>query len=132
MKTLNNKSGMTLVEIVLSIIILAIGSLMLASGFSTSARINVRATTLRNSSTTASSTLEIEEAVQSSNPDVNVTYDTIDAGEITITYKDANNQEKTFKQNGQYAEAEDSGTGLKYKEFHPDNFSFEVPADPVG
>ena len=132
MKTLKNNAGMTLVEIVLSIMILAIGSFMLAEGFSASARINNRATNLKNSSLAASSSIEVEEVVESNDPAVDITYDTVDAGQITISYKDSDGVTKSFKSNGQYAEAEDSGTGLKYKEFCPDNFSFEVPADPVG
>lgn len=131
MKTLKNNAGMTLVEIVLSIMILAIGAFMLAEGFSASARINNRATNLKNSSLAASSTLEVEEVVESNDPAVEVSYGTVDAGQLTIAYKDSDGVSKTFTQNGQYAEAEDAGTGLKYKEFYPDNFSFDVPADPV-
>ena len=132
MKTLKNNAGMTLVEIVLSIMILAIGAFMLAEGFSASARINNRATNLKNSSLAASSTLEVEEVVESNDPAVDVSYETKDGGEITISYKDADGSNKTLKQSGEYAEAEDSGTGLKYKEFYPNNFSFDVPATPVG
>ena len=132
MKILNSKSGMTLVEIVLSILILSIGSLMLASGFSTSARLNTRARHLRNSSVAASSSLEVEQAMDSSDPDVEINYDVKSSNALTIKYK-VGNEEKTFIQKGQYAIANDTkGSNVGYKEFYPSNYIFDVDATPTG
>lgn len=132
MKTLKSNSGMTLVEVVLAILILAIGSFMLAEGFSASARITNRATLLRNSSVAASSSLEVEEALESKDPKINIDYSDDTSGSITVKYK-IGGTEQQFTQSGQYSIAKDTGeTNLRYREFCPNNFSFEVPADPVG
>ena len=133
MKVLNSKSGMTLVEMVLAILILGIGSIMLTECFSSAARMTNRATLYRNASVAASSTLELEEEYGSNDPEVNISYNTKDPGvPIVIKYKEnENGPEKNFELEGNYGEANDSGTGLTYREFYPDNFSFNVIADPV-
>ncbi|MBQ0135855.1 MAG: hypothetical protein KBS43_03885 [Oscillospiraceae bacterium] len=132
MKTLKSNSGMTLVEIVLAILIMSLGTFMLAEGFSASARITNHATLIRNSSVAASSSLEVEEAVDSKDDAVNIEYSDDTSGTITVSYNDGSGN-KQFTQNGQYAKAVDTGSvNLKYREFCPNNFSFEVPADPVG
>ena len=131
MKLLKNNSGMTLVEVIVSVLVLAIVVMMLASGFAGAANMTNRATLFRNASVTTSSSLEVEEAVESDDSQVSVTYDCVDATEdIKMTYKKGS-KEGTLKQGGQYASANDSGTGLTYREFYPDNFSFNVPATPV-
>lgn len=132
MKTLNNKSGMTLVEVILAILILAMGAMMLAEGFSSAARMTNRATHYRNASAATSSTLEVEEEVESKDPNVDVNLDYNDASSgITITYK-KNGVDKTLTLPGQYAISNEQSTDLTYREFCPDNFSFVVPAEPVG
>ncbi|MBQ0014497.1 MAG: type II secretion system protein [Oscillospiraceae bacterium] len=131
MKTLNNK-GMTLVEVVLAIVILGIGAMMLAEGFSAAARMTNRATHYRNASVATSSTLEVEEVVESKDPKVSVDLDYKDASSgITIKYK-KNGVDNTLTLPGQYAISNETNTDLTYREFCPDNFSFVVPAEPVG
>lgn len=131
MKTLKNNSGMTLVEIVLSILILGIGTMMLATCFSSAARITNRATMLKNASLAASSSIEVEDTVTSKDPNVDVAYSQSESPKVTISYT-KNGSEGKFEQSGQYAEAKDSGTGLTYREFCPEGgTSYYVPTDNV-
>ncbi len=131
MKTLKNNSGMTLVEIVIAILILGIGSMMLATCFTSAARMTNRATQLKNASLAASSSIEIEEAVESQDPDVEIDYNQSESPKITISYT-KNGDNKTLQQSGQYAEAKDSSTNLTYREFCPEGgASYYVPTDNV-
>ena len=130
MKTLNNK-GMTLVEVVLAILILGIGAMMLAEGFTASARMTNRATRYRNASVAASSSIETEEAYPSSDPSVTITYQKSNSNEsITIKYKEGN-ADKTIVQKGKYSEANDSNSSLTYKEYTPYSDTFDVSAEAV-
>ena len=135
MKVLNNNKGMTLVEIVLAIVILGMAGLMLATTFSSAMKILNRATLYKNISASAASSVELEEKQDAIGGD---TYNVDIAEEnstVTITYtKDG--ATKTTTMSGQYmygsAEKSDIDAHLKYKEFLPSNYSYDIPANPVG
>ncbi|MBQ6752336.1 MAG: prepilin-type N-terminal cleavage/methylation domain-containing protein [Clostridia bacterium] len=134
MKKLDNK-GLTLVELILAAVILAISGLMLATTFTSAMRIMSRAILYKNVSATAAETVELAEEQE---PVENFVYD-VDSSEkngtLTITYK-KDNVDSTTTMSGQYYFAEvskdDERVGLTYKEFLPSNFSYDIPAAPVG
>ncbi len=147
MKVLSNKKGLTLVEIVLAILILGMSATMLALTFSSAMRILNRATLYKNISTSAAASVELEDAGFEKNDDreneqgpigadtydVSVARDTNDS--ITITYtKDG--ATKTTTSNGLFmygtASKDDANVNLRYKEFLPQNYSYNVPATPIG
>lgn len=135
MKVLSNNKGMTLVELILAAIILAMSGIMLASTFSSAMRILNRATLYKNVSATAAETVELAAEQE---PVENFTYDVGSQeknGTLTITYR-KDNADGTTTMNGQYylATVQQGGTnvGLTYKEFLPSNFSYDIPATPVG
>ena len=139
MKRLNNK-GMTLVELIVGVVLLAICSLMLMRGFSTSANLVKKASVLKNASTLAANTVELQ-TVQTSPYDlVEVELDnTLNAsGKTTVTIKAKKTKPGTVSKDlsctveGMYIVAKETkGTNLKYKEFLPNDFSFEVDAENV-
>lgn len=133
MKTLNNKKGMTLVEMIIGIMLLAIAGVMLAQSFAAAARIATRATLYKNVSSTAASTVELEEAQTPKNSDYTVEMDHKN-GNLTVTYK-KDGTTATIPMKGQYvvsnAESSSFNAGLTYREFLPSNFSFEVPAEVI-
>ena len=134
MMKLDNK-GMTLVELILAAVILAISGVMLATTFSSAMRIMNRATLYKNVSATAAETVELAEEQE---PVENFTYDVSSQeknGTLTISYtKDG--VDATTTMNGQYylatVQQADQRADLTYKEFLPSNFSYDLPATPVG
>jgi len=133
MKTLNNK-GMTLVEIVLAIVILGMAGLMLATTFSSAMRILNRATLYKNVSTSATETVEVAEKQDTVNGQTFDVSTQEKNGSLTVTYEGS--ASGSFQMAGQYYTANsskaDESVDLTYKEFLPSNFSYELPADPVG
>ena len=130
MKILKSKSGMTLVEIIVAILVLGIISISFASCFATAARILNRATLYKNASSTTSSTLELEEVQTSKDPNVSASFEYTDSSTITYSYKNGAT-EGNLSAVGLYGLSNDSGTGLTYKEFYPNNFDFEVEASDI-
>lgn len=130
MNVLKNKNGMTLVEMVVGIAVMAIVGVTLVTGFSGAANITNKANQFKNASTTTSSTLELEEVQTSKDDAVSTSFDYTDTTTITYTYKNGAT-EGQLSAVGLYGLSEESGTGLTYKEFYPNNFQFEVEADDI-
>lgn len=133
MRKLDNK-GVTLVELVLGILILGICAIMLATCFSGALSIINRATLYKMESSTAASSIELEEKQETESDDYSVTglkYKSIPAEGIQLTYKE-NGVSKTSMIQGQYLIATVEGTSdtkLSYKEFLSSNISFNVNAE---
>ena len=72
MKALKNKKGMTLVEMIIGILLLAIAGIMLAQSFASCANIINRATLYRNASDATSSSIELQEEQDSKDAYVSV------------------------------------------------------------
>lgn len=139
MKTLNNK-GMTLVEMVLAILILGIAGIMLVESFVSSMNIINRATLLKNASTAASNSVELQNVQTSPDKDVKIAWDnTLNKNgeskikiKATATKENANSRDIECEIVGTYIVAhETNGTNLRYREFLPNDFSFNVPASSV-
>ena len=134
MKVINNNKGLTLVEIVLAIVILGISGLMLATTFSSAMRIINRATLYKNISTSAASAVELEDTEDAINKDAYSTAINEENATITITYtKDGETASTNISGQFMYGSAGDNGANahLRYKEFLPSNYSYDIPADPV-
>lgn len=147
MNRLNNK-GLTLVEIIISLLILGIISTMFASCFATAARILNRATTYKNAVSAASSSVEVQETISST--DDRVVIET-NADEITLNDEGSEiitmncekwsrtNENADFKKassfniqdvKGVYLVAEETkSTELTFKEFLPNNVGSKVAID---
>ena len=130
MNILKNKSGMTLVEMVVAIGIMALVGITLVTGFTGAANITNRAMLFKNASTTTSSTLELEEVQTSRDEAVSTSFDYTDTSTITYNYKKGST-EGQLSAVGLYGLSEEAGTGLTYKEFYPNNFQFEVEAEDI-
>lgn len=134
MKTLNNK-GMTLVEMIISIVILGMAATMLVQSFVSSMNVINRATLYRNASATIASSIETEDAEVSKDPNVKseVKYTSAAVKPVKVVLQNGTQ----LQVSGSYIESKDvgstgnNGTGLKYHEFLPSNYGFEVPASPV-
>ena len=133
MRKLDNH-GETLIEIIIATVILAICSLMLASGFASASKIANKATLYKMESSTISSSIELEEKQDSSNTTYSVTnfgYKEATSG-LTLTYV-KNGQTKTTTVKGRYvtgtANNSSGDAKLTYSEFLSNNFSFTVPAE---
>ena len=135
MKVLNNNKGLTLVEIVLAILILGMSGLMLATTFSSAMRILNRATLYKNISSSAAATVELEEEQDVIGGDTYYVGIAEENSTVTITYE-KDGATKTTTMSGQYmygsAEKADADAHLRYKEFLPSNYSYDIPANPVG
>ena len=133
MKRLDNK-GMTLVELILAAVILAMSGLMLATTFSSAMRILNRATTYKNVSASAAETVEVAEKQDTINGQTFTVNTQEKNGTLTISY--GGSATGSFEMSGQYYTANaskgDEKAALTYKEFLPSNFSYELPASPVG
>lgn len=104
----NNKSGMTLVEIVIAMAILAICGVALVSSFTTSFRILNRATMYKNESAASSEAIELS------------TTDSIQSSSNTITFKISGiSEEQTVKGDliKNVTSVTSQETGLVYTEF---------------
>lgn len=134
MKTLNNK-GMTLVEMIISIVILGLAATLLVQSFVSSMNVITRATLYRNASATIASSIETEDAEVSKDPNVKseVKYTSAAVKPVKVVLQNGTQ----LQISGSYIEGKDvgstgnNGTGLKYHEFLPSNYGFEVPASPV-
>lgn len=159
MKILNSKSGMTLVEIILSVLILGIAAVSLAVCFSSVASIFNRATLLKNASAATSTAVELlDDTREVKDEDVDVDFDSSiitqepvgssykinfvgyhytkyyskDAsGKVTENMNDKTEIPLSCNVTGTYVVAVDKGngqSGVKYKEYLPNDFSFTVDA----
>lgn len=130
---IKNKQGMTLVEIVCAILILGIMVSMFSSGVITATRILTRAIHYKNSSSATASTVETGFIEESNDPKVSVSVDTQTNTPVIIALSDGTN----IYSYGNYMVAEDvgsngsNGTFIKYKEFLPSSYSYDVAAVPV-
>lgn len=140
MKLLNNK-GMTLVEVIIGTVLLAIAGIMLASSFSATASLINKATLYKNISSAAASTVELEEVQECKDERVTIELNDYNesTGSKTVTvecekYNSAGGKitDLDFDIDGSYIIASESDkSNLKYREFLPTNFSFYVDAEAV-
>ena len=130
MKRLNN-SGMTLVEMILSILILGIISVAFAASFASAARVLNRATTYKNASMTASASVELgtkQAAINDKYAMSSFDHKAVSGdNSLKILYykgEDKNNS-STVNMSGEYvvsiADGEDIHYPLTYREFASSN-----------
>lgn len=146
-----NNSGMTLVEMILGTVLLAIASMMLLSSFTTAANIINRATLYKEASTVGQTMIELQSetyALSKNDNDnivmslernddlnsesnieiVNKASVNVTNARITVQYTKSKNpgDNKTFKMSGDILKAKDSGESeLTYREFLPGNYYFD-------
>lgn len=101
---LNNK-GMTLVEVVIGVLLIAIASIMMVQGFGTSARMINDANQIKYGSTNAESGVELEDYSTRTGVE-----NTISNGSVTV---------KGDQVNGQYLIVKDTASGVRYRVFSP-------------
>lgn len=132
-RRLDNK-GMTLVEMIIGIVLLAIASIMLVNGFVAAARMVERAALYKNASATSSSVIELQNDAEVSSVDGNVDIKlSRNGGNITVKGKKSNGQAIAYSIAGEYiAGADEGASSLVYREFLPGSFDFDVPAIEVG
>lgn len=125
MKTLKNNKGVTLVEIIVGVLIFAIASITLVQGFVTSANIINRATLYKNASAAASSSVELQEAQDSSDSDVNVALQST-SGNLKISgVRDNTGRTVTTTVEGSMVVGVDNGNSkIRYREFVPGDRAF--------
>lgn len=118
-KTLNKK-GMTLLEAIIGIAILAISALMLLVGFGTCANLINDANRFKNESVRVSTNVEVG-AFQGK--DIDPTIDVVKPEIGTISFKDSTNSTGNimFNVNGNYYKYKDDKTGVNYTLFVPDS-----------
>lgn len=123
MKTLKSNKGMTLVETIIGVALLAIASIMLVNGFVTTANIVTRATEYKIASADAAGAIELQEKTE-------------DQNNLTLTNKSNStikfNITETATEvtiNGGYINCLESETGLTYQEFISNNFDSFVDPD---
>lgn len=130
MKRLDNK-GMTLVEMILSILILGIASVMLVESFVSSMKIVNRATLYKNASSAVSSSIELDSEQTSKDAAVKtkITHTSAQSNPVKLTI----NGGSSVEVKGEYIECADIGgsTKLKYHEYLPSNYSYDIPANPT-
>ena len=134
MKALKNKKGMTLVEMIIGIMLLAIAGIMLAQSFASCANIINRATLYRNASDATSSSIELQEKQNSkySNVSVDLRTDT-SVKTIRIVGKKKNGTTINKTVNGELIVGSDTGkSSLTYREFLPGTFDFVINAEETG
>ncbi len=136
---LNNK-GVTLVEIVISIVILGIAGIMLVNSFSTVSNLIYRGNIYKNANSAVASSIELQEPIESSDANIEVSVNTDElvmfsenAEAITLNCEVWKRSTSTsdFKKassflvkdvTGIFVEAKETkSTNLKYKEFLPTN-----------
>ena len=134
MKALKNKKGMTLVEMIIGIMLLAIAGIMLAQSFASCANIINRATLYRNASDATSSSIELQEKQNSKYSNVSVDLRTDTSVEtIRIVGKKKNGTTINKTVNGELIVGSDTGkSSLTYREFLPGTFDFVINAEETG
>ncbi len=134
MKALKNKKGMTLVEMIIGIMLLAIAGIMLAQSFASCANIINRATLYRNASDATSSSIELQEKQNSKDANVSVDLRTdTSVKTIRIVGKKKNGTTINKTVNGELIVGSDTGkSSLTYREFLPGTFDFVINAEETG
>ncbi|MDO4833323.1 MAG: type II secretion system protein [Clostridia bacterium] len=134
MKALKNKKGMTLVEMIIGIMLLAIAGIMLAQSFASCANIINRATLYRNASDATSSSIELQEEQGSKDANVSVDLRTdTSVKTIRIVGKKKNGTTINKTVNGELIVGSDTGkSSLTYREFLPGTFDFVINAEETG
>ncbi len=134
MKALKNKKGMTLVEMIIGILLLAIAGIMLAQSFASCANIINRATLYRNASDATSSSIELQEEQDSKDANVSVDLSTdTSVKTIRIVGKKKNGTTINKTINGELIVGSDTGkSSLTYREFLPGTFDFVINAEETG
>ncbi len=134
MKALKNKKGMTLVEMIIGILLLAIAGIMLAQSFASCANIINRATLYRNASDATSSSIELQEEQDSKDANVSVDLSTdTSVKTIRIVGKKKNGTTINKTVNGELIVGSDTGkSSLTYREFLPGTFDFVINAEETG
>ena len=134
MKALKNKTGMTLVEMIIGILLLAIAGIMLAQSFASCANIINRATLYRNASDATSSSIELQEEQDSKDANVSVDLSTdTSVKTIRIVGKKKNGTTINKTINGELIVGSDTGkSSLTYREFLPGTFDFVINAEETG
>lgn len=134
MKALKNKKGMTLVEMIIGIMLLAIAGIMLAQSFASCANIINRATLYRNASDATSSSIELQEEQDSKDANVSVDLSTdTSVKTIRIVGKKKNGTTINKTVNGELIVGSDTGkSSLTYREFLPGTFDFVINAEETG
>ena len=134
MKALKNKKGMTLVEMIIGILLLAIAGIMLAQSFASCANIINRATLYRNASDATSSSIELQEEQDSKDANVYVDLSTdTSVKTIRIVGKKKNGTTINKTVNGELIVGSDTGkSSLTYREFLPGTFDFVINAEETG
>lgn len=134
MKALKNKKGMTLVEMIIGILLLAIAGIMLAQSFASCANIINRATLYRNASDATSSSIELQEEQGSKDANVSVDLRTdTSVKTIRIVGKKKNGTTINKTVNGELIVGSDTGkSSLTYREFLPGTFDFVINAEETG
>ncbi len=134
MKALNNKKGMTLVEMIIGITLLAIAGIMLVQSFASCANIINRATLYKNASDATSSSIELQEKQESRDSDVSVDLSTdTSVKTIRIVGKKQNGTAINKTVNGELMVSTDTGKSkLTYREFLPGTFEFVINAEETG
>lgn len=134
MKALKNKKGMTLVEMIIGIMLLAIAGIMLAQSFASCANIINRATLYRNASDATSSSIELQEEQNSKDANVSVDLRTdTSVKTIRIVGKKKNGATINKTVNGELIVGSDTGkSSLTYREFLPGTFDFVINAEETG
>lgn len=134
MKALKNKKGMTLVEMIIGIMLLAIAGIMLAQSFASCANIINRATLYRNASDATSSSIELQEEQNSKDANVSVDLRTdTSVKTIRIVGKKKNGATINKTVNGELIVSSDTGkSSLTYREFLPGTFDFVINAEETG
>lgn len=111
---INNKKGMTLVETIIGVVILAICSIMLFVGFGTCAHLINEANKFKVESARISTDVEVG-ILKGDDPSNEASIQ-----EGTVSFKDNTNEENImFSVQGKYYKTVDDGTGLKYSVFVP-------------
>lgn len=131
---LNNKKGMTLVEMIIGIALLAIAGIMLVQSFASCANIINRATLYRNASDATSSSIELQEKQVSRDSNVSVDLQTdSNVKSIKIVGKKKNGATINKTVNGELIVGTDNGKSeLTYREFLPGTFEFVINAEETG
>ncbi|MEG0979203.1 MAG: type II secretion system protein [Oscillospiraceae bacterium] len=102
--TFSNKSGMTLVETIIGVVLLAIASLMLMTGFMTAGSLINEANIYKTSSAKVATAVEVKSSLTSSD-------------EISVGIKNGNFEYTKIP--GKFLHYEDPDTHIKYKVFLP-------------
>ena len=125
MKLIKDNRGMTLVETIIGVALLAIASVMLVRGFVTTANIVNRATTYKLTSAEATATIELQE-VEAGNKIIEENEYSHSSGVIQVTYGPSNAK---LNVDGEYIVCTDNDTGLTYKEFLSGNYDVIDPEE---